>query len=67
MSRERQRDAVGHAGKDVRLVHEKEDGIGSVDLRQCPRQIVDAAEVPVPERMGELIADAGTAGPRRQV
>ena len=59
MARKRQRNAVGHAGKDVRLEHEEEDGIGAPNLRQRARQVVDAAEAPVPERMRELIAKAG--------
>jgi hypothetical protein len=32
MARKRQRNAVGHAGKDVRFVHE-EEGIGAPNLR----------------------------------
>ena len=59
MAGERQRDAVGHARKNIRLVNEQEDGIARADLRQRARQVVFTAEAAVPEEMRELIANAG--------
>ena len=63
MAGERQRDAVGHARKNIRLVHEQEDGIVGSDLRQRTRQVVFAAEAAMAEEMRELIANAGEPEP----
>src|SRR5262245_40214315 len=63
MARKRQRDALGHYGKDIRLMRKQDHRRIIRYLRQRAAQIVDAAETsgatlgPVDE--GDLVAKTG--------
>jgi len=57
--REGQGDARRHARKNIGFVREQDDRVVGRELRQRPRQIVDAAEAVRAYAMGNLIADAG--------
>src|SRR5262245_18715277 len=57
MAGEGQRDAVGHARKNIRLVDQQHDGIVASDLGKRARQVIFAAEAAVADEMRKLVAD----------
>jgi hypothetical protein len=58
-----QGDPRRHARKNIRFVREQNDRIVGRDLRERPRQIVNAAEAATADAISNLIADPGNPDP----